>query len=335
MLHLIGLVIDCPRPPGHRRHGVDVHLRAVEPASGQVRVESAPEIDTAVARRFAIRLELEGQAKIRILPVGHQPDVVVVLAAHRVAQDGAVLHRPEHLATVFRPAFDVPSGQVPAVEQRHAARFLLRLLEGVCRHAGHPAGITHVEGLPLHGQDLRIREGNILAIAQHGAAPGRHPAALDADVPHRHLGQAREAHRARRTVAHHIPYVDVAELGCRLVHRENLLRRTGLVHIVEAEGYGVRDDVLHIQVVDPDLLDHATAAAGAFEAQADIRADETAVRHPDVADAAAHFAADREAAVPVIDDAVVNQHILAWHAPVAAGFVLAGLDADGVIPAVD
>ena len=88
-------------------------------------------------------------------------------------------------------------------------------------------------------------------------------------------------------------------------------------------------------MVAPDILHQSTAAAGALEAQAHIRADETAVADLDILHPAGHLAANHESSVTVIDCAVGDDEIAALACVAPAVRVLSGLYADGVIPNIE
>ena len=110
-------------------------------------------------------------------------------------------------------------------------------------------------------------------------------------------------------------------------------RRLAAVVHVEADGVG--RDVLHLHVADPDLLDHAAAAARRLEAEPDVGAEERAPLDEDVADAARHLAAHREPAVAVVDDVVDDDDVLGRPPALAAVLVLPRLDADRIVAHVE
>ena len=86
--------------------------------------------------------------------------------------------------------------------------------------------------------------------------------------------------------------MDVAEAGSGLVDRPGQFLDGlasgchdldgGLAAVVEVEKEGLGDDILHIDMVDEDVADHAAAAACALETEADVSAEEAAVGNLDV-----------------------------------------------------
>ena len=174
-----------------------------------------------------------------------------------------------------------------------------------------------------------------------GALVGREDAVVEIETRQRELGQAVEVDGLLRAGAGDVAEMDVAELGRGLVDgHEIFLRalfhiRRGYARVIEIEDDGVGNDVLHGDVLAPDVLDKTATAAGALEAEADVGAEETAVADADVLDAAGHFAADDEAAVAMVDRAALDDEVAADFGMAAAVLVLAGLDADGVIAHVE
>jgi len=70
----------------------------------------AADLDTAVARVVAVRLETQAQDKVTVLLFREQPNVIMLLASHGISEDRSVLHPPELLAGVGRLALDHPTG---------------------------------------------------------------------------------------------------------------------------------------------------------------------------------------------------------------------------------
>lgn len=110
---LAGLVIDQPRAPGGGWMHVD--LRPVQPT--HFLVVAAAELHAGISGRFGKAAHLELEDKVLILPVGDEPDIVVLFPPERVAQDRAVARLPEDFCAVGRPGRDMPAIESSAVKQ--------------------------------------------------------------------------------------------------------------------------------------------------------------------------------------------------------------------------
>src|SRR6185369_9618415 len=80
---------------------------------------------------------------------------------------------------------------------------------------------------------------------------------------------------------------------------------------VEQVDHDRAEDLVHDDIADAQVFDHAAATAAGLDADAAIGADEGAVADRDIAYAAGHFAADDHAAVAVDHRAVGDGDVLA------------------------
>ena len=104
--------------------------------------------------------------------------------------------------------------------------------------------------------------------------------------------------------------------------------------VEQVEQKGLSLDVGHVDVLYPDIPDHAAASPLALEAEADVGSQKAASPDHHVLNPAGHLAAHYKSSVAVIHHAVLNHQVLAGNSPAAAISVLSGLDADAVVTAV-
>ena len=210
----------------------------------------------------------------------------------------------------------------------------------------HVFGVLDLQDFPL-GLDLGVVDGHVLGLADDDALAGAvDDHVLDADVADGHFGQPVEEHGSAHVAGGDVRDVDVTE-GRRLLGdgRYGSLHAVGqflfalfagsLATIEEVEQQGFVGDVNHVDAVDVDVFHHAAASAGTLEAETYVGAQEGTVGHVDVLDAARHLTAHHKAAVAVEHDVVLHDDILAGLSASASVFVLARLDADGIVARIE
>lgn len=75
------------------------------------------------------------------------------------------------------------------------------------------------------------------------------------------------------------------------------------------------DDASHVDILHYNILHHTASSPGAFEPQANVRADEQAVANSNCMDTSGHLAADHNASMSVIYRAIPDGNILTGHSP--------------------
>ena len=123
---------------------------------------------------------------------------------------------------------------------------------------------------------------------------------------------------------------DVVHLLTAFQHFDNRLSA-----VVEVESNGVALDVEHGNVVNEDVLNHATTPTATLEAKTDIGAEELAIGHMDVFHTTTHFRTHYKASMSCKYGATVYHHILTRFATLASILVLTALDADSVVASIE
>ena len=170
---------------------------------------------------------------------------------------------------------------------------------------------------------------------------GGENAVPEVQVGHRHFREAVHKDGLLGTGANNVAHVHVAEFRGGLVHGLDVCGvivpfvTGGDAGIIQVEDDAVGDDVFHVNVVAPDVFDHAATAAGALETKAHIRTQEAAAAHPDVFHTAAHFRAHHKAAMAVVHGAVLDNQVFAGLGMAPAVGVLSALDANGIVTDIE
>ncbi|MNC13385.1 hypothetical protein D3C75_611300 [compost metagenome] len=148
---------------------------------------------------------------------------------------------------------------------------------------------------------------------------------LDGQALERQLRQPIHEQRGCRLIADNVLKCNIAELRSCLCNCKLLFIvpfRPFHSSIEQMEGDRLVENSVHADIFHLDILHYAASATGAFEPQADVRADEQAVSDPDGMYTAGHLAADYYAAVSMIHGTMADGNIPAGHRPSASLLIL-------------
>ena len=153
------------------------------------------------------------------------------------------------------------------------------------------------------------------------------------------LWQAKEVARAAHARGVHLAEGHAAHIGGAVVHGLlfQALHIFGVavgIAVIQAVHHKGRAHLLHLHMVEHDIIDHAILAAAApgLHAKAAVGVAHQAVLHAHVLHAARHFAAHGHAAVAVLHQAVDDLNVLAGRGVGGAHIQFARLDGNAVVP---
>ena len=158
---------------------------------------------------------------------------------------------------------------------------------------------------------------------------------IDRDISHGQLRQAIEGGSTTGSAAIYARDVYVLENGRAFVNGRDLLYTAIAAHVIQVKRQRIARNIYHVDVVDIDVLHHATTTAGTFKPQSGVGTHKGTIGHIHILHAPRHLAADDKTAVAMQHDIVFDNDILAGLSTKATFLVTSRLQADGIVTGIE